>query len=572
MTTREIASSQSAAVEGAGRSHLRYGSRSVSDRHDCGGMVAVSIPDDLVGLVAERRVIPFIGAGFSVALNLPDWDHLLALLSEETEGSLPYEELKEHTGSDFLQMAEYLYLKSDERIGPLRHVIEKSMATTADPVTSSAHVELANLGAAQIYTTNYDDLIETTFRSLNIPASVVALPKDVALADSEKTQIVKYHGDLRHENTLVLTESAYYKRLDFESPMDLKFRSDILGRSVLFMGYSFRDINIRIIWFKLMQMMKDIPAADRRESYIIRVEPNPVLEDLYRAVGLKTIVLDPKQSAKSAADRTAMLGEFLYQLGRKASPSSIIPGRSEAMYISSGLIGKAESTLKRQASFQLGFFEEAPPLSESVREALRRRLPDQLEDAFASLLPDMLRLDPESLARYTRRIIELAYLFGPSPELTLFIGLALSREDPRNHILALRNPPWELFWSSKLNAMDAKRVIDRLKNEIRYNHDAHADEDIAYAADVVQRISNGQIVDASERKVRSDAKSAIEDAAKIYPSIADYKPDPKGRPSLDKVLSEVAYRLQELKAQGLLDEQVEQEEDVIDFDPDDPPF
>ena len=125
----------------------------------------------------------------------------------------------------------------------MRHVIEKSLATTADPVSSPAHVELVNLGASQIYTTNYDDLIELTFRSLNIPANVIALPKDVAMADSEKTQIVKYHGDLRHEGTLVLTESAYYKRLDFESPMDLKFRSDILGRSVLFMGYSFRDIN-----------------------------------------------------------------------------------------------------------------------------------------------------------------------------------------------------------------------------------------------------------------------------------------------------------------------------------------
>jgi hypothetical protein len=55
-----------------------------------------------------------------------------------------------HVIEDFLQIAESLYLKSDGRIGPLRHVIEKSLTTTADPVTSPAHVELVNLEASQI--------------------------------------------------------------------------------------------------------------------------------------------------------------------------------------------------------------------------------------------------------------------------------------------------------------------------------------------------------------------------------------------------------------------------------------
>ena len=64
--------------------------------------------------------------------------------------------------------------------------------------------------------------------------------------------------------------------------MDLKIRADLLGRSVLFMGYSFRDINIRVIWFKLMEMMKDIPEEDRQPSYLVRLEPNPVLEVLDR--------------------------------------------------------------------------------------------------------------------------------------------------------------------------------------------------------------------------------------------------------------------------------------------------
>jgi hypothetical protein len=269
-------------------------------------------------------------SGLSAGLGLPDWDALLAELAADIDGALSFEELKSFTNNDPLQIAEYLLLKCDGRIGAIRHIIERNMSATRHAVKSAPHVELVNLKASQIYTTNYDDLIEQTFRSVGLPYSLVALPKDVAMAESDKTQVVKYHGDLRHESTLVLTESSYYSRLDFESPMDLKFRSDLLGRSVLFMGYSFRDINIRIIWFKLMEMMKDIPAADRRASYIVRLDHNPVLEALYEAVGLHTIVLDPDGKASTTADRADILGEFLFELSLYApkgySPSFVSTG------------------------------------------------------------------------------------------------------------------------------------------------------------------------------------------------------------------------------------------------------
>jgi hypothetical protein len=274
----------------------------------------LNVQQDLIALAAEGRLIPFLGAGFSSSLGLPSWESMLREICDSLEGAVPFDELMASTNNDLLQAAEYLYLRHDKQIGPLRHRIERSFSQHSDPVLSGPHVELANLGAGQVYTTNYDDMIEQTHISLGLPVSPVILPKDVALASSTKTQVIKYHGDLTHERTLILTESAYYKRLDFESPMDLKFRSDLLGKSVLFIGYSFRDINIRIIWFKLMDMMKDIPEADRRPSYIVRFEHNPALEELYAAVGLKTIVLNPEGKVLSDKERTALVGNFLLSL------------------------------------------------------------------------------------------------------------------------------------------------------------------------------------------------------------------------------------------------------------------
>ena len=50
------------------------------------------------------------------------------------------------------------------------------------------------------------------------------------------TRILKLHGDLDNENSLVLTETSYFERLPFESPVDIKLRSDTLGKSILFIG------------------------------------------------------------------------------------------------------------------------------------------------------------------------------------------------------------------------------------------------------------------------------------------------------------------------------------------------
>ena len=119
-----------------------------------------SIPSELNNMILSRRVIPFIGAGFSTQLDMPNWEQLLSKLSCDIENSLPYEEVKKYCNGDLLQVAEYYFLLSDKNIGPIRHTISRLLAISKNPVLSPSHLELVNLGAPQIYTTNFDDLIE----------------------------------------------------------------------------------------------------------------------------------------------------------------------------------------------------------------------------------------------------------------------------------------------------------------------------------------------------------------------------------------------------------------------------
>lgn len=533
----------------------------------------VSIPDDLISLAVERRVIPFVGAGFSSGLGLPSWETLLTKVAGRTDGSLTYEELERYTDKNLLQIAEYLYLKSYGRIGPIRHIIEQEMPPVKTPIISSAHVELVNLGAPQIYTTNYDDLIEDAFRALGLPVNVVTLARDVALAAGEGTQVVKYHGDLRHDETLVLTESSYYKRLDFESPMDLKFRSDLLGRSVLFMGYSFRDVNIRVIWFKLMQMMKDIPQSDRRPSYIVRLDRNPVLEELDHAVGLRTIVLDPDNRVLPE-QRPKLLGQFLYQLAANAFPNSMIPGRSEKMYVSTALIeavGRARPTASNRRfarpAVSPALFSPSQTTFRrpgALRTFYERQVPeDLLEEARGVYLGMLTTEDPPNPAEIAK-VCELARRYGPSSQLTIWAARVLLVPGTRGGLLEIEDVPWDVIWGGIVSREQAIVLLNRLASEIEYNKRPDADDDIAYAVDIASRIAKGHIADDSEAK--QTARQHLDEAAKLYPSVNDYEPDCTSGPKVESIVKEVNSRLDSLREEGLISE----DEGPWDMEDDDP--
>lgn len=60
--------------------------------------------------------------------------------------------------------------------------------------------------------------------------------------------------------------------------MDIKLRADVLGRSVLFIGYGFNDMNIRLLFYKLASMWRQASAGDPPPSYLHVPRPNPVQE------------------------------------------------------------------------------------------------------------------------------------------------------------------------------------------------------------------------------------------------------------------------------------------------------
>jgi hypothetical protein len=510
-------------------------------------MADYRIPQDLVLMVREGRVIPFLGAGFSAALGLPGWRDLLRKVAAELKDPLGFDEVTRLCQGDNLQIAEYYYLKSDRSIGPLRYIISKELKYSTPPIMSGAHIELVNLGPRQIYTTNYDDAIEAVYEALDLPATVVTLPKHVAAADKDKTQIVKYHGDLRHDQTLVLTESSYYQRLDFESPMDLKFRSDILGRSVLFIGYSFRDINIRVIWFKLMRMMKDIRPTDRPTSYIVTASPNPVLEALYEEVGIKTVVLDPEASIPNnhpgaGQKRDRLLADFLLDLASEAG-NGTIPGTHRRQYLSSSLVARVNEFVRGAAASGYSFWHLVSPGSPLCLLAGRSIHPE-FRAAVVNILTELNAPQFDDMATYSPQVacdiaVSMLAQHGPHPAITSWVLRGLADGRTRKTLLA-KPLPWRDIFGFPIGERIANLLLERFRSELERHRQRKFDDDLAYLADLAARVSQAQIVDPSRTAVCRKAATLLQDAAGVYPAIALLAPDPNSAPAVDPVLEQIA--------------------------------
>ena len=509
-----------------------------------------SIPDELRALVAEQRALPFIGPEVSVAAGFPGWDDLLRQCVQETEGAVAYDELR-RLADDPLQIGEYLVQLEGGEIGPLRHAIEQSLPASASLTASAPHVELVNLGAPVIYTTNCDDLIESAFRTLGVPAHVVALADDVATCGADRTQVVKYYGDLRYEGTLVLTESAFYDRLAFESALDVKLRADLLGRGVLFLGYGDGDPRIRVIWAHLGRRARGIAGEHAQPSFMVRTRGNPVVEQLDRAAGLRTIVLDPLGRADTAEARAELLGEFLYELASEASPNSTMVGSDRPMLVSTALVRRAvdsipepdETDPSRRASDRP--FATSSPRRDLVH-LVARRIPDGIDDELAPLYKRVLGVDPTGIFAgfddvRLQTALKLAPRFGASALLTDLVAWNLMNSAYRRVLYEGTDIDWTIVWRAPLDEPDAAEYLDRFEAEIDAHDEQCGDDDIAYAADIARRIERAQLIQ-RDSALCTRAAALLERAALLYPAISEHDPVPDGRPDVHRILAQINAR------------------------------
>ncbi|ENX09941.1 SIR2 family protein [Acinetobacter courvalinii] len=249
--------------------------------------------DDLRKAYREKKLILFLGAGISGALGLPDWNRLIGIMAED----LGYDQdvFKAYANNNAYILAEFYFLKRNSKFGRLRTKLDQewhSIEISKKLEESEFHKVLATSNFPLIYTTNYDEWIERAFEFYDKPFSKITNIVDLSELKVGTTQIVKFHGDFSDDSSIVLNECSYFKRMTFQDPLDIKFRSDILSNTVFFMGYSLSDNNIRNILFILNEMWNEKNRMNKPQCYILVKDHNEILDTVFRSWNILPITAE----------------------------------------------------------------------------------------------------------------------------------------------------------------------------------------------------------------------------------------------------------------------------------------
>src|SRR3954451_10618021 len=241
----------------------------------------------LVRAIRERNAILFVGAGVSMTVGLPSWNTLIEHMADELGVVL---DSSDSQTVNYFTLAEYYRLQQGS-IGPLRSWMDRHWSVPQKTLKRSrVHELIVKLDFPIIYTTNFDRNLETAFELHGKSFVKIVDAKDIARASEKETQIIKLHGDFDADDSIVLAETDYLDRLSFESPLDIKFRADALAKTILFVGYSLSDLNIRFLLHRLWKPWRSSGyEKDRPQSFLFMLRPNPVDEAVLEQWGIRVL-------------------------------------------------------------------------------------------------------------------------------------------------------------------------------------------------------------------------------------------------------------------------------------------
>lgn len=221
---------------------------------------------DLVNAIRTGSCVAFIGAGFSIPANVPNWKDLLVRVADHaTNAQLPVPDvgplLKKGSGHAFDQVAQLL----QDALGRNRFVnVVREIVTSADATAIRERLRyLDGIPFRAILTTNFDRLLPTTRDPRHSTYESVLRPpaRDIfELAFNDErfgTPVVKLHGDIdgARKNPLVLTRVDYRKRLYNEASYQTFLRSTLATTTVLYLGFSFTDAYLNELRSEVLQML-----------------------------------------------------------------------------------------------------------------------------------------------------------------------------------------------------------------------------------------------------------------------------------------------------------------------------
>lgn len=248
----------------------------------------------------EDRLAIFVGAGVSKSsdtdyIRLPSWGDLITELKSDLAIA---EEL------DYLKLAQLHYLEFGEQT--YNKTLKKYFPE--DIIPSSLHSTILKVNPRVIITTNWDCIIENAIEQEGYLYDTICTDKDLVKSTSQN-KFIKIHGDFKNHN-IVFKEDDYLNYSRNFPLIENYIKSIFSTHTVLFLGYSYNDINLKHI-MKWIQSH----SASAPPMYLVSFAENKPQESYLRNHGITTLVLDIKNYSindlQHLESRSALTQSFL---------------------------------------------------------------------------------------------------------------------------------------------------------------------------------------------------------------------------------------------------------------------
>ena len=215
----------------------------------------------------------FIGSGVSRNSGYPGWADLLSGCADDLK--LDLNEI------DLYSLAQYYVNKHSD--ADLRRIVSQKINRLHqgnELLDCLLEIEFNN-----IWTTNYDKLIEKGLEAKGISHNVIFSDKNLASIDKhDKVNVYKMNGDISDPVNMILTKNDYEHYLK-KHPLFLTFlKKELVSNTFLFIGYSFSDALVLDCLSSISEFLGDVIGY---HYAIICIEENVSPKLLYFIEDLK---------------------------------------------------------------------------------------------------------------------------------------------------------------------------------------------------------------------------------------------------------------------------------------------
>ena len=231
----------------------------------------------LKAAISERKLVIFAGAGVSMDSGAPLWGELINNLRREI--NIPDNE------TDVLRIAQMYYNERQQKefIDKIREEFKYKKLRY-----NEIHQTILELNPEHIVTTNFDDFFEQVIKTKAYPYSVIKKDQEFPYAHNTKL-LVKIHGDLEEAN-LVIKEDDYLDYSHSHALIESFIKGVFSNKVVLFVGYSFSDIDLQII----LKSVRNVLGVDFQNAYMLSTEKDfhPAKKQYLKGKGINVINYD----------------------------------------------------------------------------------------------------------------------------------------------------------------------------------------------------------------------------------------------------------------------------------------